>query len=182
MKLLTTLLLLVTLTAATAETLVLSTMDIRRSPTTAPLMHRTNSVTTTPKVIKFTFYTGDLFKYNPNSHGYLMTDAPKVIKFTFYTGDLFKYNPNSHGYLMTDGYIDSSTPRESLQGRGLTIGHTRHCNGVGFEKFGVNSGFSDQCKRVKFKDNSFYDFTVYTDNDIVDYVMLGPDGLKWYKP
>jgi len=132
--------------AADANVLVLSTMDIRRSPTTAPLMHRTNA----------------------------LTHKDKQVKFTFYTGDLFKYNPNAHGYLMTDGYIDSSLPEQSLQGRGITIGRVNNCNGIGFEHFGINAGFKDPCIPIKFATNTFYDIKTITTKDTVYVHVIGP--------
>lgn len=158
MKLLTTILLTFSLLLGTVavadvvkeDVLVLSTMDIRRSPTTAPLMHRTNA----------------------------LTDRDKSVDFTFYTGDLFKYNPNAHGYLMTDGYIDSSTPKDSLVGRGITIGHVNNCDGIGFEQFGINNGFKEPCIDIKFADNSFYDIKTITTKDTVYVYVLGPDEFE----
>jgi len=158
MKILTTILLAVSLLLGTVavaddpkpEVSVLSTMDIRRSPTQAPLMHRTNAP----------------------------SEKDKSVDFTFYTGDLFKYNPNAHGYLMTDGYIDSSTPKASLQGRGITIGHVNNCDGIGFEHFGVNTGFKEPCIDVKFADNSFYDIKTITTKDTVYVYVLGPDDFE----
>ena len=129
------------------EILVLSAMDIRRSPTTAPLMHRSNA----------------------------LTNRDKQVKFTFYTGDLFLYNSQAHGYLMTDGYIKTGLPEESLQGRGITIGHTNNCKGIGFEHFGVNSGFKNPCIPIKFEHNSFYDIDTITTKDTVYVYVIGPD-------
>ena len=116
------------------ETLTLSTMDLRRSPTSAPLIHRTNQ----------------------------LTDAAKTVSFKIYTGDLWENNPQAHLYMLTDGYITPGEPFGSLQGRGIIMGHTPNCKGIGFEQFGVNPGFAEGCIPMEFQANSFYDIVVRT--------------------
>ena len=130
-----------------AEALILATMDIRRAPTSAPLMHRTN----------------------------LVTEEKKILNFKFYTGDLFTANPAAHMWVMSDGYVDASIPTDSLQGRGITIGHTNACSGVGFEWFGVNAGFKEGCVPVKFFPNEFYDLIVVTTPKDVAFRVRGPN-------
>ena len=130
-----------------AQTLVLATMDIRRAPTSAPLVHRTN----------------------------VNTMDSKTVSMLFYTGDLFIHNPLAHMWLMTDGYVDASVPKASLQGRGITFGHTNFCDGVGFEHFGVNAGFNIGCVRFDIKPNSFYELFIYTDTELVSFNVTGPN-------
>ena len=141
------LLLLVSAPPILAESLVLTTMDIRRSPTSAPFIHRTN----------------------PN------TDAVKTVSFVFYTGDLWEQNPQSHAYLVMDGYITPGVGYGSLQGRGIIIGHTPNCKGVGFEKFGANAGYAEGCIPMQFRMNEFYRFEVTADPEKVSVAVTGPD-------
>ena len=116
------------------EVKILSTMDIRTSPTSAPLLHRTN----------------------------INSGRDKTLTFTMWTGDAFARNPTAHLWVLTDGYIDSSEPKQSLQGRGITIGHTPGCRGVGFEHFGINSGFEEGCIKMDIWPNTFYDVVINT--------------------
>lgn len=116
------------------ETVTLAVMDIRRSPTQAPLIHRVNT-----------------------------RGGDKTLTFKLYTGDLWEQNPDAHMYIVTDGYVATGEPSKSLRGRGITIGHTHHCDmGVGFEMFGENNGYPDICLPIRFAPNQFYDFVVET--------------------
>ena len=109
-------------------------MDMRRSPTQAPLTHRTNP----------------------------LTDTAKTVSFKFYTGDLWINNPQAHLWLLTDGHMAYGQAYGSLHGRGIIMGHTPHCKGIGFEKFGGNPGFVKGCVPMEFQSNSFYDIVVRT--------------------
>jgi hypothetical protein len=128
------------------ETLILSVMDMRRSPTTAPLTHRVNE----------------------------KSSSEKIVSFKLYTGDLWVQNPDAHIWVITDGFIAISPPQKSLKGRGITIGYTNHCNGVGFELFGWNSGYPGQCLPVAFLPNDFYDFRVHTVPKSITVFVEGP--------
>lgn len=127
------------------ETTTLSVMDLRRAPTQAPLIHRVNR-----------------------------RGGKKTLTFTFYTGDLWEANPDAHMWIITDGYIATGEPTKSLQGRGITVGHTNHCAmGVGFEMFGENNGYPNLCMPVDFRPNEFYDFVIETTGETVTVSVNG---------
>ncbi|MBW1672112.1 MAG: hypothetical protein JRJ45_00450 [Deltaproteobacteria bacterium] len=132
------------------ETLTLCTMDIRRSPTQAPLIHRVTEV----------------------------SDLYKTITFKLYTGDLWVANPNAHLYVMTDGYIKPGDPQQSLQGRGICIGHTSKCTGVSFEHFGAEIFDVGPCRNIAFRPNEFYDFQIDTNKKGVTWQCYGPDYIE----
>lgn len=124
---------------------ILSRADIRVSPTTAPLVHRVNEL-----------------------------GGTKTISFTFWTGSLFLYNPGSHMWMIGDGYIAPGNPYTSLQGRGIIVGRSNHCDGVSFEHFGVNNGFPEPCIPIDFEDFEFYQISLEVLPDEMTVQVIGP--------
>lgn len=124
-----------------AETKVLTRADVRMSPTATPFVHRV-----------------------------VAEGTDKVLSFVFWTGDLFISNPGAHVWVIADGWIDS-TNRVPLQGRGITIGRTHMCDGVGFEHFGGMTGkyneFPGDCLEINLNPYQFYTFVLYVEDDSI---------------
>ena len=105
---------------AEVNTLTLVKADMRTSPTSAPLIHRPN-------------YRGSI----------------KTIEFVFWSGDLPIYNPGAHMWIVADGYLNSADPHP-IRGRGITLGDTYWCHGLGFEIFGDPSEFPGACNEEMY--------------------------------
>ena len=129
--------LLVSVTSLAEETVLLRAA-LKLSPTTAPLVHRSN----------------------------LSADA-KLLTFVFYTGSLPINNEGTwHGWLIADGYMKPND-LVPLRGRGITFGHTHMCQGVGFERFADPNQFPPGCIEMDFEPWTFYGLEVYVDKDKV---------------
>ena len=125
--------------------ITLCEMDIRRSPTSAPLIHRVEPV----------------------------SNLVKTVTFKLYTGDLWIHNPKSHIWVMMDGLMDSRKQTFLLKGRGITIGHSPLGMGIGFEHFGERQFMVGEFTQLDFLPNEFYDFTVTCDKNRVRWEVEG---------
>ena len=129
-----------------ADETVLLRAALKLSPTTAPLVHRSN----------------------------INADA-KLLSFIFYTGSLPLNNEGTwHGWLIADGYIKPNDP-VPLRGRGITFGHTHMCQGVGFERFSNPNQFPPGCIQMDFEPWTFYMFKVYVDRQVIKVSVDGTE-------
>lgn len=141
-----------------SEPRVLVASDLRLSPTSAPLVHR---------IDKDGLY--------------------KTINFTFWSGNLFQINPRSHIWVMADGHIEGGS-NIPLQGRGVTIGSTHKCKGVGFEWFGGDDGLANDfppgCIPLQIESNTHYDFEIKAGPNYISAELNGEFIIayftRWY--
>ena len=99
----------------------------------------------------------------------------KTVSLRFFTGDLWKGNPDAHLWVMVDGYVAPGDPRKSLKGRGIAIGHTPLGTGVAFEHFGASKFMVGEIFPWEFMENEYYDIVIECHPKRIEWGIAGPD-------